>query len=407
MLVETLRMALSELWAHRLRSALTSLSITVGAFTIVFMSSLADSGLRSLMRSINELGGGRMLLVSSKSPERAAQKAQSYEKGLRPADRDALLAGLAGVEAATMSYAKDEVDVVAASGKRARADLVGGDAGFFDAYRMGVREGRRFTDAEDRDGLPLCVVGPDLVERLGGKVPIGSSLDAGPVRCRVVGVFDGVKRFGIDFGFHWRNLVLVPLGALHAVDPATPENTLLTLRTREGASYELVKRMVNARLAERRHGVDDFQLYDLSRVDAKFKAVFAIMQGIVALLAGVALVIGGVGVMNMMLVSVSERVREIGLRKALGASPGAIGRQFLAEAMLLALAGGGAGAAAGAACALGASALIVRSLPAWLGGVSAPALVAAPLVALGLGAAFGYLPARGAARLDPVPAMRP
>ncbi|HEU4533294.1 MAG TPA: ABC transporter permease [Polyangiaceae bacterium] len=388
MLVETLRMALSELWAHRLRSGLTSLSITVGAFTIVFMSSLAESGLKSLVRSIDELGGGRMLLVSPKEPDRAAAKGASYERGLRPADRDAVLGGLRGVEAATLSASKGEVDVVAASGKRARSDLVGADAGFFDAFRMGVREGRRFTEAEDRDRQPLCVVGPGLVEKLGAPVPLGSSLDAGPLRCRVVGVFDGVKRFGIDFDFDWRNLVVVPLGALDAADAATPQSTMLSLRSADDASYDLVKRMLNARLVERRHGVDDFLIYDLRGVVTRFNAVFAIMEAIVALLAGVALVIGGVGVMNMMLVSVSERVREIGLRKALGASPAVIGRQFLAEAMLLSLAGGGLGAAAGAACALGASRLIVKALPAWLGVVSAPALVAAPLTALALGAAF-------------------
>ena len=326
MIVETLRMALSELWAHRLRSGLTSLSITIGSFTIVFMSSLAESGLRSLMGSISELGGGRMLLVAPKDPDRAAGKAASYERGLRPADRDAVLGALPGLEAATLSAGRGEVDVTSPAGKRARSDLVGADAGFFDAFRMEVREGRRFTAAEDRDGQPLCVVGPELVKKLGGSLPLGASLDAGPLRCRVVGVFDGVKRFGIGFDFDWTNLVVVPLGALTAADPATPQSSMLTLRSRDDASYDLLKRMVNARLVERRHGVDDFLLYDLRGVVVKFNAVFAIMQGIVALLAGVALVIGGVGVMNMMLGSVSERVREIGLRKALGATPAAIGR---------------------------------------------------------------------------------
>jgi putative ABC transport system permease protein len=127
---------------------------------------------------------------------------------------------------------------------------------------------------------------------------------------------------------------------------------------------------------------------------------------IVGFIAGIALVVGGVGVMNMMLVSVSERVREIGIRKAIGASPVDIGRQFLLEAMVLSGVGGGIGVGAGIVCAIGASALIRHFKPTWVTVLPPGAIAAALFVSLGVGLLFGYFPARRAAKLEAINAMR-
>lgn len=138
----------------------------------------------------------------------------------------------------------------------------------------------------------------------------------------------------------------------------------------------------------------------------RFGAVFAAMELIVALLAGIALLIGGVGVMNMMLVAVSERVREIGVRKALGARPSMIGAQFLTEAVLLAVVGGGVGVASGLAVAFGASRLIGHFVATWQTSFAPGATVGALAVSITIGVLFGWLPAKSAARLDPILAMR-
>jgi putative ABC transport system permease protein len=236
--------------------------------------------------------------------------------------------------------------------------------------------------------------------------PLGQFLSVGALRCRVSGVLADNDRFGLGMGFNWTDLVIAPGETVANVEPDVRTDAELLVRTDDRASNDAVKRLVNARLVARHPGVDDFTIYDFSGVMEKFGTIFAVMELIVALLAGIALLIGGVGVMNMMLVAVSERVREIGIRKALGARPAVIGRQFLTEAVLLALFGGGAGVALGLGVAAGAALVIVRFLPTWQRSLAPAQALAALVISIAIGALFGWLPARQAAQLDPIAAMR-
>lgn len=213
-------------------------------------------------------------------------------------------------------------------------------------------------------------------------------------------------RFGVGVGFDWTDLVIAPSETLANVDPEVHTRAVVLVRTDQPSSNEAVKRLVNARLVARHPGVDDFTLYDFSGVMKKFGAVFAAMELIVALLAGIALLIGGVGVMNMMLVAVSERVKEIGFRKALGARPREIGAQFLTEAVLLAILGGGTGVLSGLGVAAVASIVITQFLPTWQRSLAPGPTAAALGISIGIGVLFGWLPAQKAARLDPIAAMR-
>jgi putative ABC transport system permease protein len=159
-------------------------------------------------------------------------------------------------------------------------------------------------------------------------------------------------------------------------------------------------------MVARRGNVDNFTFYDLGNVVEKFESTFQLMQGLVGLVAGIALLIGGIGVMNMMLVNVSERVSEVGLRKALGATPSAIRSQFVVEAVLLSSLGGVVGVLVGVGMAVAAGVLVRTALSSWVVSVSWPAAVVALLTTVAIGGVFGYLPARTAARLSPVEAMR-
>ncbi|HMI84050.1 MAG TPA: FtsX-like permease family protein, partial [Polyangiaceae bacterium] len=235
---------------------------------------------------------------------------------------------------------------------------------------------------------------------------VGHKLTIGKLHCRVVGLFADNNRWGTNFGFDWNNVVVVPFRTAALRLPNVRASAGIALRTDDRSANEIVKRLVNARLERSHAGVDDFAIYDLSQVMDRFETTFALLELLVALFSGIALVIGGVGIMNMMLVSVSERVREIGIRKALGATPANLSQQFLLESSLLSTAGGACGVALGVGAVFAAGMIIRSSLSGWLSVYSIPAVALALGASALTGAAFGWLPARRAAELDPVEAIR-
>ncbi len=409
MWLEYLRIARKVLWAHRFRSLLTVLSVTFGAFSIVLMSSLAESGLATLSKGIEDLGGARLVDVGVKNPERAEGKTASYSRGITVADRDLLFSAVPHVVEKSMFSELWRRDVAGDSGVLTRTDVVAADAGFLDLFRMRLAHGRGFTDEENRSHAKVCVVGHKLAKKLwGGDDPesLGRWLTVGGVRCQVIGQLANQERWGINFGFDWLDVLVVPIDTYADYDPDVQKQAELLFKTDDSRMNEPVKRIINALLVERHHGVDDFQIFDFAGFMDKFHQTFMIMKIIVGFIAGIALLVGGVGVMNMMLVSVAERVREIGIRKAIGASPFDIGAQFLLEAMVLSGSGGGIGVSGGVGAAVLAGAIIHGMKPMWVSEVSTSAAVIAVTVSVVVGVVFGLFPAVRASRLDAITAIR-
>jgi putative ABC transport system permease protein len=403
---DDLRVAAKSLWAHRFRSGLSLLSIAIGAFSIVLMSSLAQSGFETLRRGIEELGGARLLLIVPKRPERAKEKAQAFRSGLTRLDQASIFEDLPYLREHTRFSSLHDRSLRADNGKATHADVVAADSRFSEFFAMPLARGRRFTEREETEHASVCLVGSKLAIDLWGGNAVGHLLSFGGVRCQVVGQLDARQRYGIQLGFDWVNLVVLPASTAADFFSEVLPSTLIMARTAGAEHNEVVKRIVNVRISERHHGIDDFALLDFAGILRNFNTVFLVMQLLVGCIAGLALVVGGVGVMNMMLVSVSERVREIGIRKALGAAPRHIRAQFLTEAALLSGSGGVLGASLGAVCAVLASALISHFLDTWTGLLSWLAVLAALLTALATGVFFGWMPARRASALSPVEAMR-
>jgi putative ABC transport system permease protein len=406
--LQVLRMAASALAANRGRSILTVLSITIGAFAIVLMTSLAESGLKTLTKGIEDLGGARIIMVFPKRPERGENKQYAYTPGMTLADRDRTFDGIPHVAGVSMYSSLGHQEVMAESGLRVTTSVIASDTRFFSVFNMRMARGRIFTDEENHARETSCIVGPAVAAKIGPtpNEPLGRFLSVGSLRCRITGVFADNERFGVHFGFDWNDLVVVPSETMGDLDPRVLAGALMLVQTDAVSANPLVVRLINARLSARHPGVDDFTIVDFSGFMESWQGVERAMELIVAVLAGIALFVGGVGVMNMMLVAVSERVKEIGIRKALGARPRAIGVQFLTEAVLLSTLGGGTGVALGLGVSVLASLLIARAVTTWQLSLAPWAAVSALVVTALIGIGFGWLPAKKAAALDPVEAMR-
>ncbi|HEY9766015.1 MAG TPA: FtsX-like permease family protein, partial [Chroococcales cyanobacterium] len=233
-----------------------------------------------------------------------------------------------------------------------------------------------------------------------GEEAVGKEVVVKGERYRVVGRMNYVAKNGMHFGFSFSDLVVIP---------STSEREkvgMIALISREKQSTSELLDRVNAILLHRHRGVDDFQFLDLGGMLKGFYLVFYAMILVVGLIAGMSLLIGGVGIMNMMLVAVAERRREIGLRKAVGATEKAILTQFLVEAVFLSLFGALVGVILGAGLAQLATVIGPLINRGWVGIVSLPAILAAVLASAGIGIFFGWHPARQAAKLDPILCLR-
>jgi putative ABC transport system permease protein len=405
MLAEHLDMARRALLAHRFRSSLTVLSILVGALAIVLMTSLAQSGVTSLLHSLEEFGGARLLLIAAHSPEKATRRGLERIPGVSDEDREVLLARLPHVERSTFFASFWHREAQNEHAETTQTDLVGATADFLSGFGLHLAKGRMFTDEEELHHARVCVVGDKLATKLWkGDDPIGHELLVAGVHCTVIGELSARDFWGFGLGFDWRDNAILPRRTVREKFANAPY--LLVLTTDAAAHNDIVKRVANALMTDRHHGLDDFELWDFQRLMKRVDSLFQILEIMVGFIAGIALLVGGVGVMDMMLVSVSERVKEIGIRKALGATPADVGLQFLLEATVLSSTGGLLGVAVGVGLTLLGSAVIAHYQTGWQTVVSMPAAAIALSVSLAVGLVFGFFPARKAARLDPVAAIR-
>jgi putative ABC transport system permease protein len=403
MIIENLRLSLRQLWAHKLRSFLTVLSITIGAAAIVAMTSLAQSGLATLTRGIEEIGGTRFIWIIPDEPKAAKDKRDLYVRKLTLGDRRALGEAVPNLESIVATYKFYNTPVSAEGRPETTTTFLATEPSYFSSYKMKLKAGRILNATDMKLGRRVLVIGHDLKTKLFKDLdPMGQEIVFRGDRFEVVGVLAPNQKSGVKLGYNWDEIGIMPITA-PGVGTDVEEISLTVKRTEDG---DLAIRTANAILMHRHHGVDNFQFLDFGGLLKNFYTAFAIMKAVVGLIASVALLIGGVGVMNIMMVSVNERMREIGLRKALGATKLTIRAQFLTEAVVLSVFGAGIGVALGVATTKAASAVITMLNPSWVSQFSYGAVLVSVVASAAIGVFFGWYPAKRASELEPIACLR-
>jgi putative ABC transport system permease protein len=390
---ELLRLALSRLRRGRLRAALTMLGIVIGVASVVALVGVGRGTTANITASLNALGTNLLTI----SPSGRFGAATTLTTG--DADAIAQIPGVAAVAPELQTSA-----VVATSATNTTTtSIVGTSADYAYVRAYSVWQGTFLTSVTTTSDLRAAVLGATVATDLGlGADAVGTTVSIGGLPFEVIGILQ--PKGGSGFADP-DNEVLVPLGAVRKYFVGGDSVRTIGVSVAPDADMTTVQNAVAEELRSR-HGIaaggtDDFSIFDQAQLLSVTDAISGTLTLLLGGIASIALVVGGIGIMNIMLVSVRERTREIGIRKALGARGGDILRQFLIEALTLSLIGGFVGVLVGLAVSAG-----IGGIAGW-GFIFDPStIVVATAFSIAVGIVFGVWPARQAARLDPVAALR-
>ena len=394
--LEGLRGALFSLRTNKLRSGLTMLGIIIGIAAVIAVVTIGLGGKAAIMQEM-EKSGVNLFVLYTKS---VGQTGSAVGDALTIQDGESLKRALPQVK--TLLPASTEYTSLEVNQKRASAMIVGTTPEFADLRRREIAKGRFFSEEEFSSGRRVAVIDESLRDSLfGAGNPLGQQVIIQNVPCRVIGVLAKDTSSFAQFDVGPKNaFVYVPWGTWSDIFQSTRVDQL------EGATYaemDLESTISSAkRLLNVRHGTtDQYEVFNVQQLVQSADKITRILTSIIGLVAGISLLVGGIGIMNMMLVSVTERTREIGLRKAVGAKERDILTQFLLEAIVLSLVGGIMGIAVGIG-----SALMVAYLLHWPPLLSGWAILFAVSFSVAVGLFFGFYPALKAAKMEPMTALR-
>ena len=408
-LAAAIGLALSTVREHKMRSFLTILGVIIGTGTIIGVGSII-AGLDSAVTGIIRAFGTNTAIIfkfpvgpTTRTPEMLRRKPITYD------DAVAIAARCPSVESVSPYLLPNnigngpQINIARYKGNELyNANPVGTEASYAESGQIEMQDGRFFTDVENQHRMPVAVIGADVPRALfSGENPVGKWIDVNGHKFEVIGV---TKRPSASFPGQDDTNIYLPYFSMHKLFPASKEN-LLYINAKPGRLAAAVDE-ATAVLRIQRHvpanKPNDFSISTADELVEQFHSVTAIVALVMVVMSSVGLLVGGIGVMNIMLVSVTERTREIGVRKAIGARRADIVLQFLTEAVVLTGLGGLIGMTMGwsisLACRLAFPAL-PTAVPWW-------AAVLGVVVSVAIGLFFGIWPANKAARLDPVVALR-
>jgi putative ABC transport system permease protein len=401
MLWETMLLALREIRRNIMRSSLTILGIVIGVAAVITMVTLGGGATAKVTSDIAKLGTNLLLVRPGqgfRGPGRTRSTADMFEVD----DAEAIARDISGL---TGVAPRASQGIQAIYGNQNWSTTVTGSTNaYLQVRNWALENGRQFTDGELRAGKAVCMLGATVRKELfGSQNPINAMIRLERLSCQVIGLLEskGQSSFGTDQD----DFVLIPLRTLQRRIAGNTDVSAIYVSAQDGVSTKKVEQDIERLMRERRHissaDEDDFHVRDMQELVSTMTGTTRVLTGLLGAVAAVSLLVGGIGIMNIMLVSVTERTREIGIRLAIGALERDVLIQFLVEAVVLSSSGGLAGVL------LGIVGAIVGARVLGVPFVFDPGIVVISFAVSGaVGVIFGYFPARRAGQLDPIEALR-
>ncbi len=391
---------------HKLRSFLTMLGIVIGVGAVITLMSIGRGVESQIISNIESMGSDLIMISPGASMFSGVRSAAGSVRTLTMEDAEAISEQVSYISAVAPSYSSNLQLVV--SGENMNTQVTGVTTEHWEVQNLEIANGAFFSEYDYQRGAKVAVLGSNVKETLFGDAdPIGQQMRMGSIIVRVVGVLDSK-------GGMWSSpddAIMIPLPALQqtVAQPRTAQgerivsSIALTVSDEEQADY-VVEEITSLLRTRHRLGPgvdDDFSIISMEEISSMLSETIGTMTLLLGAIAAISLLVGGIGVMNIMLVSVLERTREIGIRKALGARERDIWGQFLIEAAFLTFAGGIIGVILGWAVSY-----LVSSTGLITTVVTADIVILAVSVSVGIGLFFGFYPAWNASRLNPIEALR-
>ncbi len=394
----TLLLALRAIRRNLMRSFLTVLGIVIGVAAVITMVTLGNGATRSVSEQISSMGSNLLMVMPGQRFGPGSEGAAKFKS----ADVEAIRNQIGGARLVSSVVTKSAVAVYQADNWS--TVVTGSNGDYFEAGNWELADGRIFNEAEQRSGKAVCVLGETVREKLfGGQSPVGADIRIKQFSCQVIGLLKskGQSAMGTDQD----DVVIMPLRTVQRRLAGSHDINRIMVSVRDRASIDTVKEQLTLLLRERRNisesEDDDFKVMDTRQLAETLTSTTKVLTMLLGAVAAVSLLVGGIGIMNIMLVSVTERTREIGTRLAIGALEREVLLQFLIEAVVLSSLGG----LTGIALATAASLFLARLMG--IPYLFDPSInLLAFLFSAAIGVIFGFFPARRAAGLNPIDALR-
>lgn len=400
--LESMQMAGKTLLSNKLRSALTMLGIVIGNASVIAMIGIGEGGQRYVKQQLESLGPNVLFIIPG---NQATQRiSTSLPKTLVLGDAEAIATQVPTIAAVTVEL--NSRQVVTYSNRNTNVNIIGTNPNFLIVRDFDVERGRFFSDVDMKRSNQVAVLGAKLADRLFGNTnPVGQQLRIKNTSFQVIGVM-GAK--GSNLGVDYDDAALIPVmtAANRVVGRTSPYGLELTFIVASAKNAQSVDAAVFqiTNLLRQRHkitGEDDFTIRTQKDALQTVGQITGALTIMLAAIAGISLFVGGIGIMNIMLVSVTERTQEIGLRKAIGATQQDILLQFLIESVIVSAIGGLVGTGVGVS-----GIMLVAAFTPLEAAISPVAIGTAVGISGAIGLFFGVVPARRAAKLDPIVALR-